>query len=53
VPDTERNGYGWMTREKMQRSVDFMAANIEIQGKRPTVDHVMREGFLPKDPVRP
>jgi len=53
VPDTEKNGYGWMTREKMQRSVDFMAANIEIQGKRPTVDDVMREGFLPKEPVRP
>ena len=53
VPDTEKNGYGWMAREKMQRTVDFMVANIDIAGRKPTVDDIMRPGFLPKEPVRP
>jgi NitT/TauT family transport system substrate-binding protein len=53
VPDTERGGFGAMNREKMRRTVDFINANVEIQGAKRTVDDIMVEGFLPKDPVRP
>jgi hypothetical protein len=53
VPDTERNGLGAMNREKMKRSVDFINHNVEVQGAKRTVDDIMVEGFLPKEPIRP
>ncbi len=53
VPDTEKNGLGWMTREKMKRTVDFINANIEVEGKRLTVEDIYREGYLPRDPIKP
>ena len=34
VPDTEKGGYGAMTRDKMRRTVDFINANIEVTGQR-------------------
>jgi NitT/TauT family transport system substrate-binding protein len=53
VPDTEKDGYGAMNREKMQRTVDFINSNVEVQGKKRTVTDIMVDGFLPKDPIRP
>jgi len=53
VPDTEKNGFGAMNREKMQRSVDFINQNVEVTGAKRTVDNIMVEGFLPKEPIRP
>ncbi len=53
VPDTEKNGLGTMNRAKMQRSVDFINNNVEINGRKLTVDDLYRDGYLPKDPVRP
>ena len=53
VPDTEKNGLGAMNRDKMKRTVDFINANVEVQGTKRTVDDIMVEGFLPKDPIRP
>ena len=53
VPDVEKNGLGAMNRDKMKRTVDFINANVEVQGTKRTVDDIMIEGFLPKDPIRP
>ncbi len=53
VPDTERHGFGAMNRAKMQRSVDFINQNVEVRGAKRTVDDIMVEGFLPKEPIRP
>jgi NitT/TauT family transport system substrate-binding protein len=53
VPDVEKNGLGAMNRDKMKRTVDFINANVEVQGTKRTVDDIMVEGFLPKDPIRP
>ena len=53
VPDTEKNGFGAMNREKMQRSVDFINNNVEVAGRRLTVEDIYRDGYLPADPVRP
>jgi NitT/TauT family transport system substrate-binding protein len=53
VPDTEKNGLGTMNRAKMQRSVDFINNNVDINGRKLTVDDIYRDGYLPKDPVRP
>jgi NitT/TauT family transport system substrate-binding protein len=53
VPDVEKNGLGAMNRDRMKRTVDFINANVEVQGAKRTVDDIMVEGFLPKDPIRP
>jgi NitT/TauT family transport system substrate-binding protein len=42
-----------MNREKMQRSVDFMNNNVDIQGRKLTIDDIYRPGFLPTPPIRP
>lgn len=53
VPDTERNGLGAMNREKMRRTVDFINNNVEVPGRKLTVEDIYREGYLPATPVLP
>jgi NitT/TauT family transport system substrate-binding protein len=53
VPDTEKNGLGSMNREKMRRSVDFINNNVDIVGRKLTVEDIYRDGYLPKEPIRP
>lgn len=53
VPDTEKNGLGWMNRDKMRRTVDFINNNVEVLGRKLTVEDIYREGYLPATPVRP
>jgi NitT/TauT family transport system substrate-binding protein len=53
VPDTEKSGLGAMNREKMRRTVDFINNNVEVPGRKLSVDDIYRDGFLPSPPVRP
>lgn len=53
VPDTERGGYGAMNREKMRRTVEFINSNVDIEGRKLTADDIFRDGFLPREPIRP
>ena len=53
TPDTEKGGYGVMTKEKMQRTIDFINQNVEVKGDKRTLANVIVEGFLPKEPVKP
>ncbi len=53
VPDTEKNGYGSMNREKMARTVQFINDNVEVNGRKLTVNDIYREGYLPKPPISP
>jgi NitT/TauT family transport system substrate-binding protein len=53
VPDTEKNGLGWIDRDKMRRTVDFINNNIEVAGSKLTVADIYREGYLPTPPVKP
>jgi NitT/TauT family transport system substrate-binding protein len=53
VPDTQKDGFGAMNREKMRRTVDFINANVDVQGTKLSAEDIMREGFLPKEPIRP
>jgi len=53
VPDTEKGGLGAMNREKMGRTVDFINNNVEVSGRKLTVDDIYRDGYLPSPPVRP
>ncbi len=53
TPDTEKNGFGAMTREKMQRTIDFINNNVEVKGDKRTLANVMVEGYLPTEPIKP
>jgi NitT/TauT family transport system substrate-binding protein len=53
VPDTQKNGLGWIDRDKLRRSVDFVNANIEVAGRRFSADDIYREGYLPQEAIRP
>ena len=53
VPDTQKNGLGWIDRDKLKRTVDFVNANIDVSGRRLGADDIYRDGFLPKEAVRP
>jgi len=53
VPDTQKNGLGWIDRDKLKRTVDFVNANIDVSGRRLGADDIYRDGFLPQEAVRP
>lgn len=53
VPDTEKSGLGAMNRDKMRRTVDFINNNVEVAGRKLTVEDIYRDGFLPAPPIRP
>jgi NitT/TauT family transport system substrate-binding protein len=53
VPDTEKNGLGAMNRDKMRRTVDFINNNVDVAGRKLTVEDIYREGYLPQPPIRP
>jgi NitT/TauT family transport system substrate-binding protein len=53
VPDTQAGGFGAMNRDKMRRTVDFINSNVDVQGTKLSADDIMREGFLPKEPIKP
>src|SRR5256885_5356629 len=53
VPDTEKNGLGAMNRDKMRRTVDFINNNVDVQGRKLTLEDIYREGYLPSTPIRP
>jgi NitT/TauT family transport system substrate-binding protein len=53
VPDTQKNGLGWIDRAKLKRSVDFVNANIEVAGRRFSADDIYRDGYLPQEAIRP
>jgi NitT/TauT family transport system substrate-binding protein len=53
VPDTQKNGLGAIDVTKLKRTVDFINANYEVQGRGFAAEDIYRDGYLPKDPVLP
>ncbi|HVL35277.1 MAG TPA: ABC transporter substrate-binding protein [Burkholderiales bacterium] len=53
VPDTEKNGLGWIDPTKLKRTVDFINSNFDVAGRRFSAEDLHRPGFLPKEPIRP
>lgn len=53
VPDTQKNGLGWMEMDKLRRTVDFVNDNFDVTGKRFSAEDIYRPGYLPKDAIRP
>jgi NitT/TauT family transport system substrate-binding protein len=53
VPDTQKNGLGWIEPGKLKRTVDFVNDNFDVSGRRFSAEDIYRAGYLPKDPIRP
>jgi len=53
VPDTQKHGLRWIDFDKLKRTVDFVNANIDVSGRRLGADDIYRDGFLPKEAIRP
>lgn len=53
TPDTQANGLGWFSAEKMQASRDFVVQHVGVKGKAPEASELYLEGFLPATPIRP
>jgi NitT/TauT family transport system substrate-binding protein len=53
VPDTQKNGLGWIDVDKLKRTVEFVNANVEVSGRRFGADDIYRGGFLPSEAIRP
>ncbi|MBX3551133.1 MAG: ABC transporter substrate-binding protein [Pseudolabrys sp.] len=53
TPEVQKNGFGYITPEKMRRTVDFINKNIEVSGDRLTAEQVYVPGYLPEKPILP
>jgi NitT/TauT family transport system substrate-binding protein len=53
TPDVEKNGFGYVSMERMKNTVDFINNNIEVPGDKLTADQIYRPGYLPEVPIKP
>jgi NitT/TauT family transport system substrate-binding protein len=53
TPDVEKNGFGYVSMERMKNTVDFINKNIEVLGDKLTADQIYRPGYLPEVPIKP
>jgi NitT/TauT family transport system substrate-binding protein len=53
TPDVQKNGLGYITRERMKNTVDFINKNIEVPGEKLTAEQIYVPGFLPEKPILP
>ena len=53
TPDVEKNGFGYISPERMKNTVDFINKNIEVSGDKLTAEQIYRPGYLPETPIKP
>jgi NitT/TauT family transport system substrate-binding protein len=53
TPDVEKNGFGYVSLDRMKNTVDFINNNIEVPGDKLTADQIYRPGYLPEVPIKP
>jgi NitT/TauT family transport system substrate-binding protein len=54
TPDTQKNGLGWFSPDKIKSSRDFMVKNANIDPtKAPRAEDLYDLSFLPKNPILP
>jgi NitT/TauT family transport system substrate-binding protein len=53
TPDVEKNGFGYVSMDRMKNTVDFINKNIEVSGDKLTAEQIFRPGYLPTEPVKP
>jgi NitT/TauT family transport system substrate-binding protein len=53
TPEVQANGLGYISRERMKNTVDFINKNVEVPGEKLTVEQIYVPGFLPEKPILP
>ena len=53
TPDVQKNGFGYVSTERMKNTVDFINKNIEVPGEKLTAEQIYRPGYLPEVPIKP
>ncbi len=53
TPEVQKNGLGYITLDRMKKTVDFINKNIEVPGEKLTAEQIFAPGFLPEKPVLP
>jgi NitT/TauT family transport system substrate-binding protein len=52
-PDVEKNGFGYVSTDRMKNTVDFINNNIEVSGDKLSAAQIYRPGYLPEVPIKP
>jgi NitT/TauT family transport system substrate-binding protein len=53
TPEVEKNGLGYITLDRMKKTVDFINKNIDVPGQKLTAEQIFVPGFLPEKPILP
>lgn len=53
TPEVEKGGLGYITLDRMKKTVDFINKNIEVPGEKLTAEQIFVPGFLPEKPILP
>src|SRR5262249_709790 len=53
TPDVEKNGFGYISMERMKNSVDFINKNIEVSADKLTAEQIYRARYLHDDAIKP
>ena len=53
TPDVEKNGFCYISLDRMKNTVDFINKNIEVSGDKLTAEQIYRPGYLPETPIKP
>jgi len=52
-PDVEKHGFGYISKERMKNTVDFINNNIEVPGEKLNAEQIFAPGYLPGKPILP
>ncbi len=53
TPEVQKNGLGYITLDRMKKTVDFINKNIDVPGEKLTAEKIFVPGFLPEKPILP
>lgn len=53
TPEVKSAGFGVMSMDKLKRTVEFINANVEVQGTKLKAEDILVPGFLPNPPIKP
>jgi NitT/TauT family transport system substrate-binding protein len=53
TPEVQKNGLGYITLDRMKKTVDFINKNIDVPGEKLSAENIFAPGFLPEKPVLP
>ena len=53
TPEVQKNGLGYITLDRMKKTVDFINKNIDVPGEKLSAENIFVPGFLPEKPILP